>query len=474
MAAFGPSDASVPSWQETLIARHRARSSEERAAIKKRGMERTDAEFERLMKEKAAADRASHPSFEKIPRFFAGRGGRTLQQMLRTLAEAKCHEEFERQILSWDELEQLRLMLARAQSEPMDGSNRINYEQLCEVRRELEEQAGSDVFKKSLSARTFLRHARDQHGRISARDLYDRVDRETCASKTFLTMRPYDGRGTGSLRESELERYIYDFIPEMPLAQSMDEKFHAFYVFTAVRRFMFFLDPKRRGRIPIHELAASDISAELHEMADVTRESEARSLRKSWFLPDNAKRVYSDYLELDEDHNGMLSKAELLNFRGLRGEARLTKAFVERVYAEIITYRTNEATGEGEMDFKTYLDLVLAFENLSTPQALAYFWRLLDVKKQGHLDTFTINFFFREIGDSIRDEGYDAPHTADVVDEIFDMIRPKDPTQITFDDLQASKQAHTVISMLTDVAGFLAYDNREHMMQPEDDDLDDF
>ena len=126
------------------------------------------------------------------------------------------------------------------------------------------------------------------------------------------------------------------------------------------------------------------------------------------------------------------------------------------------------------MDFKTYLDLVLAFENLTTPQALAYFWRLLDVKKQGYLDTFTINFFFREIGDSIRDEGYDAPHTADVVDEIFDMIRPKDPTQITFDDLQASKQAHTVISMLTDVAGFLAYDNREHMMQPEDDDLDDF
>ena len=262
-----------------------------------------------------------------------------------------------------------------------------------------------------------------------------------------------------------------DFIPEMPLASSMDDKFHAFYVFTAVRRFMFFLDPKRRSRIPIATLAASDISFELHEMADVAAGSD-RAARNSWFLPDNAKRVYSDYLELDEDHNGMLSKAELLNFRGLRGEARLTKAFVERVYAEIITYRTNEATGEGEMDFKTYLDLVLAFENLATPQALAYFWRLLDVKKQGSIDVFTINYFFREVADSIRDEGYDAPITADVVDEIFDMVKPKDPTKITYDDLRDSKQAHTVISMLTDVAGFLAYDNREHMMQPEDDDLE--
>ena len=43
----------------------------------------------------------------------------------------------------------------------------------------------------------------------------------------------------------------------------MDDKFHAFYVFTAVRRFMFFLDPKRRSRIPIATLAASDISFEL-------------------------------------------------------------------------------------------------------------------------------------------------------------------------------------------------------------------
>ena len=64
----------------------------------------------------------------------------------------------------------------------------------------------------------------------------------------------------------------------------MDDKFHAFYVFTAVRRFMFFLDPKRRSRIPIATLAASDISFELHEMADVAAGSD-RAARSSWFLP---------------------------------------------------------------------------------------------------------------------------------------------------------------------------------------------
>ena len=74
--------------------------------------------------------------------------------------------------------------------------------------------------------------------------------------------------------------------------------------------------------------------------------------------------------------------------------------------------------------------------------------------------------------DLLLDHGHQPPEIEDVCDEIFDMVKPKDPTKITYDDLRDSKQAHTVISMLTDVAGFLAYDNREHMMQPEDDDLE--
>lgn len=33
-------------------------------------------------------------------------------------------------------------------------------------------------------------------------------------------------------------------------------------------------------------------------------------------------------------------------------------------------------------DYKTFLDFVLAIQNKETPQALAYFWKILDVNKQ--------------------------------------------------------------------------------------------
>ena len=68
------------------------------------------------------------------------------------------------------------------------------------------------------------------------------------------------------------------------------------------------------------------------------------------------------YLNLDKDHNGMLSKAELLHY----GTSTLTPAFVNRVFEVCLTYG-------GEMDYKTYLDFVLALENRKEPQVVPCF-----------------------------------------------------------------------------------------------------
>ena len=73
--------------------------------------------------------------------------------------------------------------------------------------------------------------------------------------------------------------------------------------------------------------------------------------------------MYGQYLNLDKDHNGMLSKSELLAY----GTATLTPTFIDRVFEECLTYG-------GEMDYKTYLDFVLALENRKEPQSLTYFF----------------------------------------------------------------------------------------------------
>lgn len=80
----------------------------------------------------------------------------------------------------------------------------------------------------------------------------------------------------------------------------------------------------------------------------------------------------------------MLSKTEL----GGYGSGTLTRSFLDRLFAECITY-------DGEMDYKTYLDFVLALENRQEPQSLQYLFRILDFDHQGYLTSFTLNYFFK-------------------------------------------------------------------------------
>lgn len=104
----------------------------------------------------------------------------------------------------------------------------------------------------------------------------------------------------------------------------------------------------------------------------------------NWFSAPSALSIYGHYLNLDKDHNGMLSKTEL----GGYGSGTLTNVFLDRLFAECITY-------DGEMDYKTYLDFVLALENRQEPQSLQYLFRILDFDHQGYLTSFTLNYFFK-------------------------------------------------------------------------------
>lgn len=80
----------------------------------------------------------------------------------------------------------------------------------------------------------------------------------------------------------------------------------------------------------------------------------------------------------------MLNKEELLGY----GTGSLTKLFIDRVFQECLTYN-------GEIDYKTYLDFVLALENRHEPQSIYYLFRILDIHGKGYLDSFCLKYFFK-------------------------------------------------------------------------------
>lgn len=89
-------------------------------------------------------------------------------------------------------------------------------------------------------------------------------------------------------------------------------KCYKHYCVVAVRKFLFFLDTQRVGRVRILDVLACSFLDDLLELRD---EELSKDLQEqNWFSAPSALRVYGQYLNLDRDHNGMLSQQELANY----------------------------------------------------------------------------------------------------------------------------------------------------------------
>ncbi|GKV38996.1 hypothetical protein SLEP1_g46839 [Rubroshorea leprosula] len=170
------------------------------------------------------------------------------------------------------------------------------------------------------------------------------------------------------------------------------------------------------------------------------------------------------FLALDKDQSGTLSKQELKEY----ADGTLTEIFIERVFDEHVRRGKSGGPNSREMDFESFLDFVLALENKDTPEGLTYLFHCLDLHGRGYLTTADIHSLFRDVHQKWIEGGNYELCIEDVRDEIWDMVKPADPLTITLADLLSCKQGGTVASMLIDVRGFWAHDNRENLLQEEE------
>lgn len=370
-----------------------------------------------------------------------------LLQKVREEARALFLQRRSRDLLGNEELQHLWFLLDQHNTPPAIGDEQmINYTDFLKVATE----AGTKC-KSFFTATVFAKlYQKEPNGRISIMQFFNYVMRKVWLHQTRIGLSLYDVTGLGYLKEIDLENYILELIPTLPRLNVLERSFYSFYVCTAVRKFFFFLDPMRTGKIKILDILACSFLDDLLELRD---EELSREMQESnWFSAPSALRVYGQYLNLDRDHNGMLSKEELARY----GTGTLTDVFLDRVFQECLTY-------DGEMDYKTYLDFVLALENRKEPQALQYLFRILDVEQKGFLSVFSLNYFYRAIQEQMRRHNQDPISFEDVKDEIFDMVKPKDPLKITLQDLITSGKGDTVLSILIDLNDFWTYENREYI-----------
>lgn len=320
----------------------------------------------------------------------------------------------------------------------------VMYSGFFKARKECSERP---QLMKFLTPIVFLKLCRSGKDFVRLRSLMNYVTSKIQAERLDIQLKFYDMVGHGYLRECDLENLVNDLIPTMSGLSSLQEDFVQFYVYTAVRRFMFFHDPRRSGRIPINELVGSLTMQEFLASRDGVQPS------SNWFSAEAAINVYMRYIEMDVDGNGMLSKAELLKYpSGL-----LTPIAVDRIFQEYRTY-------ENEMDYKGFLDLVLALENKNTEASLRYMWKVLDEAKTGQVNKQTLELFLGSVISTLIFSYQSAQASqykvCDLFDEVCDILGLKDQECLTFSHLKKHNGALLPL-MLIDAQAFFLYDNRE-------------
>lgn len=91
----------------------------------------------------------------------------------------------------------------------------------------------------------------------------------------------------------------------------MEEAFKEKYLLITSRKFFFFIDPKRTGKIFIKDILTSPILAELYDLRTEKSEDE---LLNNWFSKQNTQRIVDLFNKLDEDKDNLINFQELQKF----------------------------------------------------------------------------------------------------------------------------------------------------------------
>ncbi|XP_017847464.1 serine/threonine-protein phosphatase 2A regulatory subunit B'' subunit gamma isoform X2 [Drosophila busckii] len=389
-----------------------------------------------------------HPSFAHIPKFFTPPPppDDKLRHLLRREAHALFLQQKSDELLNNEELVELWQQLElHVSGTTAKQQQLIDFENYCKLQSVISAKSRkyltAELFAQLLSNSPYL-------GCIEILSIYNYTMRKGWITQCRIGLSFYDDVGQGYLREFDMENYIADLIPTLKqLENKLQPAFEKFYVCTVVKKFFFFLDYKHTGRIRILDMLASGYIDELLELRELPQSTDEQLQLSNWFSLPSVLQVYGSFLTLDLDQNGLLSKEELAGF----GSGTLTSSFLERVFEECMTY-------DGQMDYKSYVDFVLA---LSNRKAIHYLFRILDVEHLGYLTTQTVRYFFKDIQAQLAEPiNFD-----DINNEIFDMVKPKDSCKITQQDLHNCGQAETVVSILIEFHKFWAYENRDEYPQ---------
>lgn len=233
-------------------------------------------------------------------------------------------------------------------------------------------------------------------------------------------------------------------------------EFQERYMDTVVERIFYCVDLNDDGYISLRELRRSSLVKVWQSLDD---EEDINKIRE-YFSYEHFYVLYCRFWELDTDHDFVVDKEDFSRYEG----HALSRKAIDRIFEGVPReFKTKQI---GKMGFDDFIWFMLSEEDKTSPRAIEYWFKVVDLDNNGLITGHEMQFFYEEQLHRLEYLNQESVTFSDVMCQMTDMLQPTVPNTFTLDDFKRNRQlASTFFNALVSLNKFIAYEQRDPFTQ---------
>jgi len=239
--------------------------------------------------------------------------------------------------------------------------------------------------------------------------------------------------------------------PGLAFLQATPE-FQQRYAETVIERIFYRCARRCDSKLYLSDLVRGKL---LETLMQVDEEEDINRERK-FFSYEHFYVLYCRFWELDQDHDLLINREDLLRYGG----HSLTFRVVDRIFEGC--GRPLDCKEEGKMSYTDFIWFCLSEEDKTSETAIDYWFRCIDLDGDGLITMFDIEHFYTEQLHRMECLGHEPVQLEDILCQLLDMIKPNlTPPQIRRSALRRCRLASNFFNVLFNLNKFFSLESRD-------------